>query len=110
MRTMKAVQVTRAGGPLELVERDVPEPREGQVLVKVQACGICHSDMMTKEGLWPGLQYPRVPEHEIAGIVDSVGAGAEQWHRAHDRLAIARFRKRSQVHPLPNSTWQVRIR
>jgi alcohol dehydrogenase/propanol-preferring alcohol dehydrogenase len=78
---MTAVQVTRAGGPLELVERDVPEPGEGQVLVEVQACGICHSDMLTKEGMWPGLQYPRVPGHEIAGIVDSVGAGVEQWQK-----------------------------
>jgi D-arabinose 1-dehydrogenase-like Zn-dependent alcohol dehydrogenase len=81
MRTMKAVQVTQAGGPLELVERDVPEPREGHVLIRIQACGICHSDMLTKEGLWPGLQYPRVPGHEIAGVIDTVGAGVEGWQK-----------------------------
>ncbi len=58
MRRMQAVQVTKAGGPLEVVERDVPEPAEGHVLIKVQACGICHSDAFTKEGQWPGLQLP----------------------------------------------------
>jgi D-arabinose 1-dehydrogenase-like Zn-dependent alcohol dehydrogenase len=81
MRTMKAVQVAQAGGPLELVERNVPEPGVGQVLIKVQACGICHSDMLTKEGLWPGVTYPRVPGHEIAGIIDTVGAGVEGWQK-----------------------------
>ena len=79
MRKMKAVEVKQAGAPLELVERDVPEPGEGHVLIKVQACGICHSDMLTKEGAWPGLQFPRVPGHEIAGVIDSVGAGIEGW-------------------------------
>jgi D-arabinose 1-dehydrogenase-like Zn-dependent alcohol dehydrogenase len=79
MRKMKAVEVRQPGGPLELVERDVPEPGMGQVLIKVQACGICHSDVFTKEGLWPGLQYPRVPGHEIAGMIDAVGAGVEEW-------------------------------
>jgi alcohol dehydrogenase/propanol-preferring alcohol dehydrogenase len=78
---MKAVQVAQAGGPLELVERNVPEPGVGQVLIKVQACGICHSDMLTKEGLWPGVTYPRVPGHEIAGIIDTVGAGVEGWQK-----------------------------
>jgi D-arabinose 1-dehydrogenase-like Zn-dependent alcohol dehydrogenase len=79
MRKMQAVQVAKAGGPLELVERDVPAPPEGHVLVKVQACGICHSDSMTKEGHWPGLQYPRVPGHEIAGVVEETGARVEGW-------------------------------
>jgi D-arabinose 1-dehydrogenase-like Zn-dependent alcohol dehydrogenase len=79
MRKMQAVQVAKAGGPLELVERDVPVPPEGHVLVKVQACGICHSDSMTKEGHWPGLQYPRVPGHEIAGVVEETGARVEGW-------------------------------
>ncbi|MFX1676974.1 alcohol dehydrogenase [Paraburkholderia sp. A2WS-5] len=79
MRKMQAVQVTKAGGPLELVERDIPEPPERHVLIKVQACGICHSDSLTKEGLWPGLQYPRVPGHEIAGIVEKLGTGIEDW-------------------------------
>jgi D-arabinose 1-dehydrogenase-like Zn-dependent alcohol dehydrogenase len=61
MSNMRVVQVTRPKGPLEVVERDIPEPSTGQVRVKVEACGICHSDSMTKEGLWPGIQYPRVP-------------------------------------------------
>ncbi|HTJ93749.1 MAG TPA: alcohol dehydrogenase [Pararobbsia sp.] len=79
MRTMQAVQVTHAGGPLELVKRDVPEPQQGHVLVKVHACGICHSDSLTKEGHWDGLQFPRVPGHEIAGVIDKIGAGVEGW-------------------------------
>lgn len=79
MAKMKAVEVTEAGGPLQLVERDVPEPGPGQVRIKVQACGICHSDSLTKEGQWPGLQYPRVPGHEIAGVVDAVGAEVDEW-------------------------------
>src|SRR5262245_2021931 len=76
---MRAVQVTRSKGTLEVVEREVLEPGAGQVRVKVEACGICHSDAMTKEGLWPGIQYPRVPGHEIAGIIDAVGAGIAGW-------------------------------
>jgi D-arabinose 1-dehydrogenase-like Zn-dependent alcohol dehydrogenase len=79
MRKMQAVQVTKPGGPLELVERDVPEPPEGHVLVKVQACGICHSDSLTKEGAWPGLQFPRVPGHEIAGVIEKLGARVDDW-------------------------------
>ena len=76
---MKAAQISRAGGDWELVERDVPEPRAGQVRVKVEACGICHSDALVKEGLWPGLQYPRVPGHEIAGRVDALGENVTSW-------------------------------
>jgi D-arabinose 1-dehydrogenase-like Zn-dependent alcohol dehydrogenase len=76
---MQAVQVATAGGPLELVEREVPEPPRGHVLIKVQACGICHSDTMTKDGLWPGLQFPRVPGHEIAGVIDTLGAEVAEW-------------------------------
>ncbi|RZF27480.1 alcohol dehydrogenase [Paraburkholderia sp. UYCP14C] len=79
MPTMKAVEVKQAGGPLELVEREVPEAGAGHVRIKIHACGICHSDVMTKEGLWPGLAYPRVPGHEIAGVIDSVGADVEGW-------------------------------
>jgi D-arabinose 1-dehydrogenase-like Zn-dependent alcohol dehydrogenase len=75
MAKMKAAQVTGPGGPIELVEREVPQPIQGQVRVRVQACGICHSDALTKEGIWPGIQYPRVPGHEIAGVVDEVGPG-----------------------------------
>jgi D-arabinose 1-dehydrogenase-like Zn-dependent alcohol dehydrogenase len=81
MKTMRVVQVSRPNGPLELVERPVPEPGTGAVRVKVEACGICHSDSFTKEGTWPGLTYPRVPGHEIAGVVDAVGAGVTGWSR-----------------------------
>jgi D-arabinose 1-dehydrogenase-like Zn-dependent alcohol dehydrogenase len=80
-KKMRAVQVPRAGGPFELVERDIPEPQPGWVRVKVQACGICHSDSLIKEGLWPGIQYPRVPGHEVIGMVDLVGDGVEPWKR-----------------------------
>ena len=81
MSKMRAVQVTRANGTLEIVEREIPEPGAGQVRIKVEACGICHSDSMTKEGLWPGIEYPRVPGHEVAGIVDAVGAGVLGWSK-----------------------------
>jgi D-arabinose 1-dehydrogenase-like Zn-dependent alcohol dehydrogenase len=79
MAKMRAAQVSRPGGPFELVERDIPQPEAGWVRIKVQACGICHSDSVVKEGHWPGLQYPRVPGHEVAGIVDAVGPGVAQW-------------------------------
>src|SRR5438132_5149200 len=76
---MNAAQISRPGGDWELIERDIPEPSAGQVRVKVEACGICHSDALVKEGLWPGLQYPRVPGHEIAGRVDAVDANVTSW-------------------------------
>ncbi len=76
---MKAAQISKPGGNWELIERDIPEPSAGQVRVKVEACGICHSDALVKEGLWPGLQYPRVPGHEIAGRVDAVDANVTSW-------------------------------
>ncbi|WP_438390325.1 alcohol dehydrogenase [Caballeronia sp. DA-9] len=79
MSKMKAVQVEAPGGPLKLVELDIPQPGHGQVRIKIHACGICHSDSLTKEGQWPGLQFPRVPGHEIAGVVDAVGDGVEGW-------------------------------
>ncbi len=78
---MKAAQISKPGGDWELVERAIPEPGAGQVRVKVEACGICHSDMLVKEGLWPGLQYPRVPGHEVAGRVDAVGDDVTQWKK-----------------------------
>jgi alcohol dehydrogenase len=84
---MKAVQVKSAGGPFELVEREIPEPQEGHVLIKVQACGICHSDSLTKEGMWPGLQFPRVPGHEIAGVIDKLGARVDDW-RVGQRVGV----------------------
>src|SRR2546426_3932094 len=79
MSKMQAVQVTKPNGPFELVEREIPEPATGQVRIKVVACGICHSDSLTKEGAFPGIQYPRVPGHEVAGIIDAVGAGVVGW-------------------------------
>ena len=83
MSKMRVAQVTRPGGPFELIEREIPEPGAGHVRIKVDACGVCHSDVMTKDGLWPGFQYPRVPGHEIAGIVDAVGAGGVGWTQGH---------------------------
>lgn len=79
MAKMRAVQVTEAGGKFELVERDIPKPADGQALIKVQACGVCHSDSFVKEGHWPGLQYPRVPGHEVAGVIEAVGNGVKDW-------------------------------
>src|SRR6266446_1337115 len=79
MARMKAVQVGKAGGSFEFVERNIPDPSRGQVRIKVEACGICHSDVLVKEGLWPGIQYPRVPGHEIAGRIDAVGADVTNW-------------------------------
>src|SRR5713226_4373154 len=76
---MRVVQVSRPNGPFELVERKIPEPLAGSVRIRVEACGICHSDSLTKEGLWPGIQFPRVPGHEIAGVIDAVGAGVAEW-------------------------------
>ena len=95
---MKAAQISKAGGDWELVERDVPEPGAGQVRVKVEACGICHSDVLVKDGLLPGLQYPRVPGHEIAGGIDAVGGNVLEWkkgqrvgvgwHGGHDFVCV----------------------
>ncbi len=76
---MKAVQISKAGGNFEVVERPIPEPGRGQVRIKVEACGICHSDALVKEGHWPGIQYPRVPGHEVAGRIDKVGEGVTSW-------------------------------
>ena len=76
---MKAAQVPKPGADFEIVEREIPKPEAGQVRIKVQACGVCHSDVFTKEGAWPGIQYPRVPGHEIAGIVDELGPGVSTW-------------------------------
>jgi len=76
---MKAAQISKAGGNFEIVEREIPEPRPGQVRVKVEACGICHSDSVVKDGVWPGLQYPRVPGHEVAGHVDALGDNVTNW-------------------------------
>jgi len=76
---MKVAQITKAGADFQIVEREIPKPGAGHVRIKVQACGICHSDVLTKEGAWPGIQYPRVPGHEVAGIIDELGAGVSEW-------------------------------
>jgi D-arabinose 1-dehydrogenase-like Zn-dependent alcohol dehydrogenase len=78
---MKAAQISKPKADFEIVERAIPEPGAGQVRIKVQACGVCHSDVLTKDGLWPGIQYPRVPGHEVAGIVDAVGEGVSAWKK-----------------------------
>src|ERR1041384_8251112 len=79
MTKMRALPVTTPGGPFEMVEREIPQPGPRQVRVKVQACGLCHSDVLTKEGKFPGIQYPRVPGHEIAGVIDAVGSEVSHW-------------------------------
>jgi D-arabinose 1-dehydrogenase-like Zn-dependent alcohol dehydrogenase len=78
-KKMRAVQVPHPKGPFEIVEREVPEPQAGWVRIKVQACGICHSDSLVKEGTWPGIQYPRVPGHEVIGVLDAVGPDVADW-------------------------------
>jgi D-arabinose 1-dehydrogenase-like Zn-dependent alcohol dehydrogenase len=84
---MKAVQVSKPGGNFEVVERPVPEPGRAQVRIKIEACGVCHSDVLVKAGGFPGLQYPRVPGHEIAGRIDSVGSDVTQW-KAGQRVGV----------------------
>ena len=84
---MRSVQVSKANGPFEIVERDIPEPGNRQVRIKVEACGICHSDSITKQGLFPGIQYPRVPGHEIAGVIDKIGEDVTQW-QSGQRVAV----------------------
>jgi D-arabinose 1-dehydrogenase-like Zn-dependent alcohol dehydrogenase len=79
--TMKAAQVPKPGAEFQIVEREIPTPGARQVRIKVQACGVCHSDLFTKEGAWPGIQYPRVPGHEVAGTIDEVGAGVSEWKK-----------------------------
>jgi D-arabinose 1-dehydrogenase-like Zn-dependent alcohol dehydrogenase len=81
LASMKVAQISKPGGDFEMLEREIPEPGAGQVRIQVQACGVCHSDVLTKDGLWPGIQYPRVPGHEVAGIVDKTGAGVSAWKK-----------------------------
>jgi D-arabinose 1-dehydrogenase-like Zn-dependent alcohol dehydrogenase len=98
MAKTKVVQVPKAGGDFEIVEREIPQPAPGQVRIKVQACGVCHSDVLTKDGGWPGLTYPRVPGHEIAGVIDEVGPGVTLfrkgqrvgvgWHGGQDNTCV----------------------
>jgi D-arabinose 1-dehydrogenase-like Zn-dependent alcohol dehydrogenase len=84
---MRLVQVLKPQGPFEIVERDVPQPAARQVRIRVEACGVCHSDSFVKEGTWPGVQYPRVPGHEIAGVIDAIGADVPDW-RPGDRVGV----------------------
>jgi len=84
---MKAAQISKPGGNFELVERPIPEPGPNQVRIKVEACGVCHSDALVKEGLWPGLQYPKVTGHEIAGRVDTIGPDVTNW-KVGERVGV----------------------
>ena len=81
MAKMKVAQVPKAGADFEIAEREIPQPGTGEVRIRVQACGVCHSDVLTKEGGWPGIVYPRVPGHEVAGVIDEVGAGVTLWRK-----------------------------
>jgi len=87
MAKMKAVQVPKAGADFEVVEREIPDPGPGHVRIRIQACGVCHSDVFTKEGLFPGISYPRVPGHEVAGVIDSIGDGVKDWKKA-ERVGV----------------------
>jgi D-arabinose 1-dehydrogenase-like Zn-dependent alcohol dehydrogenase len=88
MAKMRAVEVVRAGGPFAIVEREIPEPESGLVRIKVQACGICHSDEVTKLGQFPGIQYPRVPGHEVVGVIDAVGANVPPRWKVGERVGV----------------------
>ncbi|HEY4258690.1 MAG TPA: alcohol dehydrogenase catalytic domain-containing protein, partial [Schlesneria sp.] len=79
MGSMRVAQVSKPNGPLEIVERPIPEPGPQTVRIKVQACGVCHSDSITIQGAVPGIQYPRVPGHEIAGVIDAIGPNVTGW-------------------------------
>ena len=87
MPNMRAVQVSKPGGPLEVVERPIPEPAAGEVRVKVEACGVCHSDVLAKEGSFPGTSFPRIPGHEVMGIVDAVASGVSGFRKG-ERVGI----------------------
>jgi D-arabinose 1-dehydrogenase-like Zn-dependent alcohol dehydrogenase len=87
MAKMKAAQVPKAGADFEVVEREIPDPGAGHVRIRVQACGVCHSDVITKEGSFPGISYPRVPGHEVAGVIDEVGAGVKDWKKG-ERVGV----------------------
>src|SRR5438477_1591940 len=96
---MKAAQISKPGGDFEIVEREIPKPGAGEVRIKVQACGVCHGDLFTKEGVWPGIQYPRVPGHEVAGVIDELGVrvcgwavgqrAGVGWHGGHDGTCLS---------------------
>jgi D-arabinose 1-dehydrogenase-like Zn-dependent alcohol dehydrogenase len=90
MPKMRAIEVPSPEAPFKLVEREIPQPGPRQVRIKVQACGLCHSDSLTKEGTWPGITYPRVPGHEIAGVIDALGEGVPEW-RPGERVGAGWF-------------------
>lgn len=85
MAPMKAAQISKPGAEFEIVEREIPKPGVGQVRIKVQACDVCHSDVLTKEGQWPGIQFPRLPGHEVAGIIDD----GYECFRVEDGTAVS---------------------
>jgi D-arabinose 1-dehydrogenase-like Zn-dependent alcohol dehydrogenase len=99
INTMKVAQVPGPGADFQIVERKIPSPGAGEVRIKIEACGICYSDTLTKDGAWPGIQYPRVPGHEAAGVIDELGAGVSEWskgqragvgwHGGHDGTCLA---------------------
>lgn len=96
---MRVAQIPKPGADFQIVEREIPTPNAGEVRIRVQACGVCHSDVLTKEGLWPGIQYPRIPGHEVVGIIDGVGDRVSEWtvgqragvgwHGGHDGTCIS---------------------
>ena len=86
---MKVAQISKAGGEFEIVEREIPKPGAGHVLIKVQACGVCHSDVLTKEGLWPGIQYPRIPGHEVAGVIEELLSDQHRTANMRERAHAA---------------------
>ncbi len=86
--TMKVAQISKPGGGFQIVEREIPEPGAGQVRVKVNVCGVCHRDALVVEGSWPGISYPRAPGHEIAGVVDAVGAGVSEWKKVSESPSV----------------------
>src|SRR5260221_11349516 len=88
MAKMKAIQVSKANAPFELVERDIPEPAPGWVRIKVEACGMCHSDAFARAAAFPGITLPRIPAHEVAGRIDAVATNVTQW-KASDRAGVA---------------------
>src|SRR3954468_6332208 len=81
LASMMVAQISKPGGNFEIVERQILQPGAGEVRIKVLACGVCHSDVLTKEGHWPGIQYPRVPGHEVVGIVDDLGPDVAEWKK-----------------------------
>jgi D-arabinose 1-dehydrogenase-like Zn-dependent alcohol dehydrogenase len=88
--TMQTAQVARPGADFQVIEREVPDPGTGQVRIRIEACGVCHSDVLTKDGLWPGIEFPRTPGHEVAGVIDEIGAGVTTWKRGQ-RVGVGWF-------------------